>query len=267
MTDTSIFTEDNILEKDYDNPGEKTFTDDKSESVVETLVGEGKKFKDIEALAKGKVLSDSFIEQLKEENRRMRDEKARLEAEMQSKTRLEEFMRELKNKGSSEMNSGVNQPDENPNDSKSVEVDYNAIVAKTLAEIEQRKRAEDAQTAISKVVNAAQKTYGSTWKEDLKKLGAEIGMDPETMDVWAKRNPDAVVKLITTAAPNRAEPTKDLSPTINSSGFNTQSPVGLRNYAYYNKIKAKDPVAFRNNKELQIQMHKDAQKLGDKFFE
>jgi len=263
MTDTSIFNENkNPFDGEYDNPGE--VGTEGTESLIDTLVGDGKKFKDVEALAKGKILSDAFIERLKEENRLMREEKTRLEAEKQTQTRLEDFMKELRQRGQ-QMTNGNNQTDENPTDQNTAAVDLNAIVEKALAELEQRKRVEEAKTAVSKVVSVAQKTFGSSWQEGLKKLGSEMGMDPETMDMWAKRNPDAIVKLI--EATTKRVVTPDLPSTISTSSLQGNTNTGLRNKAFYDKIKAKDPRAFWNNQQLQIQMHRDAQKLGDKFFE
>lgn len=64
-----------------DNPNPENDQNVQTVQYSERLVGEGKPFKDIEALAKGKMDADAFIEQLKNENAQMREAVASSEQE------------------------------------------------------------------------------------------------------------------------------------------------------------------------------------------
>lgn len=65
---------------------------DKTANVLEELVGEGKKFADNEALAKGKVESDNFIEQLKTEKQEALDALTEAQKETGAKHTIADLM-------------------------------------------------------------------------------------------------------------------------------------------------------------------------------
>ena len=66
-------------------------------NVLETLVGDGKKFKTPEDLAKGKVEADAFIETLKNQIGLMKQEMEKLGATADRKEQLEKLMSSLTN--------------------------------------------------------------------------------------------------------------------------------------------------------------------------
>ena len=64
--------------------------------TVDALVGEGKKYKSIEDLAKAKAEADAFIEQIKSENSNMREDLGRLQAEVEKGKSLDEALDSIK---------------------------------------------------------------------------------------------------------------------------------------------------------------------------
>lgn len=262
MTEKSIFEQNDITKEDYDNPGE-SFVENNEDSLVETLVGEGRKFKSVEDLAKGKVLADSFIERLKEENRSLREKTSKLETDNSERLKIEDLIKELRT--GQTMNNGNNTPAENPNDSKTVSVDYDAIVNKVMADFEERSKNEKAANAVRTVSNYAKEVFGANWQEGLLKIGNDLGLDREMIDLWVKKNPEAVINKIKEKDSRTRVPTQDPSPSIMSSGLTLDSGTTVRNKAYYDKLKAKDPKAYWSS-AIQIQKHKDAQRLQEKFF-
>lgn len=71
-----------------------------SEAVVEDLVGEGKKFKDVDALVKGKVEADAYIENLKREINELKNTVSNTSAVQTEVERLKEEMKSLREAGS-----------------------------------------------------------------------------------------------------------------------------------------------------------------------
>jgi len=262
MTD-SIFTSTET-QTDFDNVGE-SFVEGTEEELLGTLVGDGKKFKSVEALAKGKILSDAHIQRLQEENKTLRQQTEQLNNEIGNKAKIEDLIKELRNRGTS-MDSGNNltPAENNRDDSKTVPLDTDSIVSKVLESLESRSRVSTEETNQKKVVNEAKRLWGSEWKQRLAAAGEAIGMDEEMIDIWARKNPDAIIKVLS-PMPNHV-PANTPGSSINTSALNTHTESGVRNKAYYTKLKAKDPSGYWSP-SVQIQMHKDAQKLGEKFFE
>ena len=63
----SVFSEDQVTPATQSEQV-SAFEEPTSPSVLGDLVGDGRKFNDVEALAKGKLEADKFIEQMKQEN-------------------------------------------------------------------------------------------------------------------------------------------------------------------------------------------------------
>src|SRR5687767_10989745 len=97
---------------------------DENKNYLEELVGENKKFKDIDALAKGKAYSDMMIEHMKAEQARLREDYKTLRDEYNASAKLKDLVEQLSTQraSSSEQNPNANE-DRNPPqyDLKSIE--------------------------------------------------------------------------------------------------------------------------------------------------
>src|ERR1041384_5868536 len=69
---------------------------DESKNYLEELVGENKKFKDVEALAKGKHQADLFVKHLTDRMDEMRRDYLALQADNNTKARLEDYIKTLR---------------------------------------------------------------------------------------------------------------------------------------------------------------------------
>lgn len=70
--------------------------DQTSESVLDTLVGEGKKFGDVEALAKGKAQSDEHIVTIEQENAALKEQLARNTSDDDKAAQVKELLAAVK---------------------------------------------------------------------------------------------------------------------------------------------------------------------------
>src|SRR5687767_13359404 len=85
-------------------------------NYLEALVGEGKKFKDLEALARGKWESDRMITHKNREFDQLREDYLKKDEELKTRARLEELVDRLSNPPQSnreEPNADDNKPDLN----------------------------------------------------------------------------------------------------------------------------------------------------------
>ena len=231
------------------------FNDDPIDNVnhLEELVGEGKKFRTVEDLAKGKAESDRFIEQLKTQLDEAR-------TEVQKRIALEELKTAILERDN---NSGNNRTPDTPADDKPV-VNADSIdelIQKRLAEIEGSKtKTVNEQT----VTNKLKEVWGDNATIELRKAAQSVGMSLSELQELGQRNPQALFKLIGVSG-NQPQPDGATVPRNSTRMDNGSNLNGERTKAYYDKLRVSDPKAYWD-KRTQIQMNKDALRLGARFF-
>lgn len=212
------------------------------------LVGEGRKFKNPSDLAKGKIEADTFIEKLKSENATLRED-------LSARKKLEELIEKL-----------ATTPNHNDDGSQHNQTaDIDEILEQKLSEYEQRKQR---QQNLDFVKNKLKEYYGDDYVTTLKSLTKDLGLTNEAINEIAKSHPHAALKLLKTES--RQTDVKYSTPPVSSVniGVNpgSSNSSGERNMSYYDKIKNADKKKYWS-KEVQAQMHKDAVRLGEKFFQ
>ena len=227
--------------------------DDDNTSFLEQLVGEGKKFADAEALARGKAESDSFIETLKREQ-------AELRKELETRLSLEEFLDQQKqtpaasNAGTPPVTSGAE------NDEKFSKEQIAAIVRDAL--IHEKTNATQSEN-LAYVRNELVKQYGNGYADKLSRVAANLELDKDFLNNMASSKPKAFLKLV---AQELKEPVTAVAPPRSSVRTTHTGVSGLKNKAYYDAIKKSDPKHYWSA-ECSAERHQMAQKMGPAFFE
>ena len=222
-------------------------------SLYETLVGEGKKFKTPEDLAKAKIESDRFIEQLKEEPKQLREDLNRLVEE----TRL------LKEIATRNNGAPLAQQEQKTPDSSSPEIDLDARIRETLKRTaEEGKRLDN----INQVNDAMVQTYGSLdkAKEVLKQKAAELGVGAEFLQDVAARSPKAFFQTVGITEVARAQQTSSSS-TVNTAAMGNTG-VKTNTYKWYQQLRKDNPSMYHSPK-IQTQMMNDALARGESFYQ
>jgi hypothetical protein len=230
-------------------------------NYLEDLVGEDKKFKSVEDLAKGKAESDAFIRKLQEENEGMRQE-------LKTRISLQEFMDKQEQM---RKNESANSVPENTTSESSAETkttnqsnfkpeDIEKLLEKKLAEREQQ---SNTQRNMAAVVNRLKEVWGPNYTAELRKQAREIGVGEEFLTDIARTQPSAFFKLINVEAKSNVTDAPPRSVTNSAATMGSQD--GVKNMSYYNKIKEKDPNLYWSV-TMQNEMHKQAQRLGEEFF-
>lgn len=239
-------------------------------NYFEELVGEGKKFKSPEDLARAKAESDRFIEQLKSENAGMRQE-------LTTRQTLEQLMDKIATPKSPELNQSNNQnsngePDGNTNNSRTItEEDIARLVEKRMSEVE---RVRIHRNNLNQVAETLKENIGPDYVTHLKTKAVELGMSEEALNNMAKETPKAFLKLVEGDTPKRATTSQGglFSPPQGHSlaqqtGSKKQfSPTGVPKMSYYEELKRKNPASYWSP-DVQNKMHKDAITLGADFFD
>lgn len=241
------------MENIFDLPTDTDVTIDQTVDYLDQLVGEGKKFKSPAELAKGKAESDRYIELQK-------SEVARLKQELAARESVEALITKMKS---------VSQTPTEPNISPTPGADQNvlddsSLEARLLSILEKRDATRLTETNVSKVERILGEQFGA--KENVQSVlshkAKELGMTGKQLQQIAETSPEAFLKLIDANVPHT--PMAGAAPR---SGVNTTAnqTSGLRNAAFYEKMKRENPKQYFDSKTT-VQQLKDARELGDKYY-
>lgn len=194
---------------------------------VQALVGEGKKFKDFEALAKSKLESDAYIEQLK-------SEAAELRNELKAKVTADEVLASINKKSG-------NQPAASEHSAEPVDLD--AVLEEKLSEREARK-AYEANIRSTHEALVAHAGSAEAAVALLKAKASELGVAVSWLKDMAGRTPKALNALLGLAeqpvkAPTSTRPTGDVNLQAKEAGI-PMGTVKPDSKAYFDKIRHED---------------------------
>ena len=252
MTTDLFSNNDPILDDNYEMDG-VTATED----LVTNLVGEDKKYKTVNDLAYSKLSADAFINRLKNENKQLRDQ---LKSTDDIKSLINGFKEAPPKEASNPVQDG----------GESGAFDPDTLVEKVLSSLEARNAKAREEQNMEQVKNTVQTALGPNWRNEVKQRLVEADLSDTEADAIARRNPKAFFKLLgigPTQEPSKPSLFDNPAPrsTVNTT---SQAPMNVeRNQTYYNNLKQKMGLSsFYSNPTLQAQMHNDALRLGEKFF-
>lgn len=229
-----------------------------NESFVTQLVGEGKKFRDVEALAKGKLEADRHIGEI---TKTLDELRAELAKQDYAKSLLEQM-----SKGSE---TGAEQPPPVTTSSSNTEnttqsaSDIEALVEKVITAKEKNRTASQ---NISVVGEEMQRQYGDKTADILKAKSLELNMPLDRLKEIAAESPTAFFQLIGVKKMNERSSTSvgvATQSTIRSENFNSNSQD--RTFDYYQKLRKENRSLYYSPK-IQNTMLQDRERLGDRFY-
>lgn len=246
---TDVFTAATTADTATDT--QQTQTND---SFVAQLVGEGKKFKDYEALAKGKFEADRHIGEI---TKTLDELRAELAKQDYAKSLLEQM-----SKGSE-----TRQADPSPtipsssnteNTTQSAS-DIETLVEKVITEKEKNRTLSQNLTVVS---DEMEKKYGDKATQVLKTKSQELGISLDKLKEIAAESPTAFFQLIGVSA---QKPTAGTAPQSSVRSENFNSGLQDRDFDYYQKLR-KDNRSLYYSPKVQNMMLQDRTRLGDRFY-
>jgi hypothetical protein len=247
-----------LFGSDQDNGPDFTHVDP-NKNYMEELVGDGKKFKTPEELARGKYEADQFIERLKREQEALRQE-------LNSRKRLEEVADLLTSQQKSQSNEGpppARQDGEKSNTLTPEQLEL--MLEERLTKREQQRSRDQNITSVKQKLTEA---FGQNYAAKLQQEATNLGVTREYLTNLAAESPQAFYRLVGLDAGSRQQDTTLFSPppsSVNTSSF-APNVTGERTQGYYDKLKQSDPRTYWSPK-VQNEMHRDAQRLGARFFD
>lgn len=206
------------------------------------LVGDGKKFKTPEDLARGKIESDAFIEQLKDELKGLKEDLKNRSASEDQLDLLRKEIIALKTNTQQPAPPAQREANQPP---ALTEDTIKQLVAKTITQ------AETQRTASANILEANQKVidkFGSMEKaqEVVQARASELGISMDYLKNLAAQSPTAFLKLV---ADQPVAPSGGNLPTngsVNPSAFQANAGGMVREgtKAWYDKMRTDNPKQY-----------------------
>lgn len=218
------------------------------DNPFEALVGEGKKFKTKEDLAKGKLESDAFIAKVTEENAELRKE---LEAAL-----------ELARKSASGGQSG-GQPEggkviTNPSNAGDLEKVVETVLTRKN---EQATKANNLKEAVDALIG--QVGSADAAREAIAKRAEQLGVTAAYLKEQAMISPSAFKELMGVRQGQASSAPATNKPSVVVPKNNSHS--GVPNKAYFDNLKKTDPRTYWSPR-VQNELFKARKELGEAFY-
>lgn len=241
-----------------DTTTNSTQTTQTQESFVEQLVkARGEQWSDPETIAKGKLESDAHIATLEAQAAEMREELSKQDyaSELLKKLQAKDTATTTAQPVSQPSASGTNQGDTSQEVSEDV---IKSLVEQTITE---RERQNTVDQNLNEVQSKLKELHGDQGNSVVKERAEALGMSLERMQEMAGSSPKAFFQLLGEAPQKQRDFTQS---TIRSDSVNTEINSGLRDSAYYTKLRRENRSKYFSV-AVQNQMMKDRLELGDRF--
>lgn len=234
---------------------------DNNEGWLKKLVEtKGAQWSDPEIIAKGKLEADDYIKQLE-------GQLTELRSELGKQDYSKELLEALKNKApdttngqqpfkSNDNNGGANKDQTNPSlsDEQIKSLVDNALTA--------REKANTSKQNIDLVEATLLESFGTEAQAKVQEKAKELGLSLGRMQEIAAESPTAFLSLI-------GGKDKEMKPLIKGSirteGVNMQA-TSERTFEFYQKLRKENRKQYFSP-EVQQQMFKDRERLGEKFYQ
>ena len=222
------------------------------ESPVDSLVGEGKKYKSVEELAKSRLSADEHIKQIEFENSNMRTELDSLASIRENSKTIEDILHKLDQADSGTEPTITNSDVTNPEAIKS-------LVEQTLQQRDNQVVAQENRAKVNTALSDYFQGDSERAVKHVQEVMKESGLTDTQFANLSESAPAAALSILNIKT--NARPSS--SPSIVERGdINPESPVALqtgnRDKAYYDSIKKERGFSkFHRDTKLQTQMQQD----------
>jgi len=212
--------------------------------VLNEYVGEGKKFKTVEDLAKGKKESDRFIDQLQMEKDALRKELETFQKKAQEGATLQDLLDKMNNKAE------TTSDDVSGNQSSLQSDEIKKLLETAMNEREaankRRSNREAANNFVSELF-AQDKTKAEQFLEGLAK---DLGVSKDWLNTLAETSPVAYKQLINPQKKNVGTQSATSLSSTNTEALGSLNP-GDNQEAYFIKLKRENSKTFWNPRTQQ----------------
>lgn len=242
----------------FQNPDQGEPRIDESKDYLAELVGPGKKFKDMQELAKGKYYADEMVKIQNERMDTLRQDYLKLREQSLANSKLEEMLKNIASKPAESTPPPAKaeiQPQFDPKE-------LDDMIDKKVTAREAARRANDNESSVR---NKLKQEWGDQYARILKQKTEELGLRESYVQDLARESPTALYRTLGLDQPQMSNLFQS-PPTSQRRDSFAPTAAPERTWAYYQDLKAKDPKAWLD-KKTSVQMQEDAIRMGDKFYD
>lgn len=231
---------------DLFTPPEDTNKIDPNKNYFEELVGEGKKFKDPESLAKGKAEADGYIKILEKkldavntDGETLRNDYLRLKTDYESRAKIEELIDQMANNQNRQPNS-----DTTPGERNEPPVfDENKLADIFDRKFQERESERKMKENYDYVTSELKRRYGNDYQNALEQQIADLDLTKEVANQMARTNPKAFLRLL----PEQRQESFEAPPRSSQRNF---TPTGGKKltWSYFENMRKTDPDQYKDPK-------------------
>lgn len=231
------------------------------------LVGDDRKYKTKEDLAKSRFAADLHIKNVERENAEMRTEISKLLDERRSSETMEQLLDKWDKRQRENPNSTT--PANGNNSTTSPQVDLNQIlnqlkplISSEYSEIKNRERQQENYNMVKAKLT---ERYGTNYQPTLKKQIDDLGLSEQDVQSMAMSQPKVLIRALGLDRLPQAE-TFQTPPRGNQRLTDPFKPTGekKRTWSYYQDLKKTNPKLYYDSK-IANQMYQDHMALGKDF--
>ena len=238
---------------------------DNSKNYLEDLVGEGKKFKTNEDLARGKFEADQYIP-------RLEGEMDELRTELRSRQSLQEVLAEIKAANASPDGTNVsNKPNEPNADQENLNNNNPTLSTDELNALVERKIQEQTEVSSQKqnlntVKSHLIEAWGPQFGTQLAQVATQLGVERLFLDNLAATSPSAFMKLVGIGVgADTPNPLPASSSSNERQQLNRDQNSGSKRFKDYEALRRSDPEKYFSV-PIQQEIFKQATEQGDAFY-
>lgn len=221
-------------------------------NYLAALVGDDKKFKTVDDLARGKAESDRYIQELTSKLDELR-------TELNTKTSMQEMLDQLK------ASNKPQDPDPSGTPVAPVQTDTSSLEEQLETLLAQREAKKVVETNMDRVKRVLNENFNDQATVAINNKAKQLGLSVKRLQEIAADAPQAFFNLMGIQEDSQHQPSGVAVPrsSVNSTGTPAHSAV--RNAAYYEKMKRENPKAYFDPKTT-VQQIKDRTALGAKYY-
>lgn len=237
--------------------GESSESSQNAGDLLANLVGEGKKYKDVNALVASRLEADRHIEQLERENASMRADMAANDNKKAEQKTLTDILAAIEKAKGAE---GSNQP-------APTQEELTKLIRSTLSQTKQEETRATNRELVDQSLIAKFGTVEAA-KQKVIERSRELGLTPGVIKELSETTPAAFLELFGVTSNNNSVNSQKpvVKGNVNPESINLVPDNGERKYAYYKALRQKmGRNAFYADTNVQYQMSKDMAKYGESF--
>ena len=223
------------------------------ESLVQELVGDGKKYKDLEELAKSRIAADQHIEKLEQEMKELREN-------LGQQHTIKDVMDAFKTTQRTDSNESVT-----PLDDESLQQKITQMIEEREAERTRRANRSEAEKLV-------QSKTDSDPREFVENKAKSLGLSPDQLWRLSEDSPLGFANLVGLGSSKPQTGSANSLPHQSGSLDLSAGPVleldGHKTKAFFDAQRRElGNKKFLNDRKMQLQMIRSREALGDKFYQ